>query len=59
MKLRPSFNPYSSGNAFLLAAYMLPYVSYTAYVGLNEHVEGVRARSVRAPSYASSFKNNS
>lgn len=50
-KLRPSFNPYSSGNAFLLAAYMLPYVSYTTYVGINEHVEGVRARSVRVYSY--------
>lgn len=46
MKLRPSFDPYTSANHFLLAAYMLPYISYTTYVGLNMHVEGHCAQEV-------------
>lgn len=46
-KLKPAFDPYTTGNHFLLAAYMLPYVSYTGYVALGMHAEGKCARDVR------------
>ena len=46
VKLKPAFDPYTTGNHFLLAAYMLPYVSYTGYVSIGMHAEGSSARDV-------------
>jgi len=45
-KLKPAFDPYTTGNHFLLAAYMLPYISYTGLVALNAHTKGKSARNV-------------
>lgn len=54
-KLRPAFDPYTTGNHFLLAAYMLPYVSYTGLVALNAHTQGKSAREVSIISPVSDF----
>jgi len=47
-KLKPAFDPYTTSNHFLLAAYMLPYISYTGLVALNAHTEGKCARNLVA-----------
>lgn len=49
--LNPPFDPYANSLNYLLAAYMLPYVGLTGYVGTNPKLQGVRTRNVRAQTH--------
>ncbi|KDP27958.1 hypothetical protein JCGZ_19038 [Jatropha curcas] len=47
-ELSPPFDPYSSGSHSLIAAYMIPYVSLTGYIGINQRIEGSASKQLVA-----------
>lgn len=45
-KLNPPFDPYANGLNYLLAAYVIPYVGLTGYVGANPKLQSPQAKRV-------------
>ncbi|XP_078156124.1 desiccation-related protein PCC13-62-like [Carex rostrata] len=47
-KLNPPFDPYANGLNYLLAAYVIPYVGLTGYVGANPKLQSPQAKRLVA-----------